>query len=70
MWFEVFEEDIGGDFEQDVGDEEDDKGCVELVVFKFKFYREIEDVCVGDVDLVWWLINKVCMIKWLKIVIY
>jgi hypothetical protein len=40
------------------------------VVFKSKFHREIEDVRVGDVDSVWWPINKARMTKWLKIVTY
>lgn len=52
MGLEVLEEDIGGDLEEDVGDEEDDEGGVELVVFEAEFDGEVEDVCVGDVDAV------------------
>ena len=54
MGAELFQQDVGGDLEDAVGDEEDDEGRVELdaVCAEPEVLGQVKDVCVGDVDAV------------------
>lgn len=47
----LFQQDVGRDLEEDVRDEEDDKGCVVAVVsVEVKFLAKAKDIGVGNVD--------------------
>ena len=49
MRFETFENDVGGDLEEDVGDKKDGKCSVVLVSDQAQFLYQAEDGCVGNV---------------------
>ena len=51
---QLLEENIGGDLEEDVGDEENDESSVVLRPSETKLLGQAKDVCVGDVDAVCW----------------
>lgn len=51
--FHLFEEDVGRDLEEDVGDEKDDQSSVVAIVpYQIKFRAEAKDVCVCNVDTI------------------
>lgn len=52
MGFEILQDDIGRKFAQDVRDEEDEEGNIELVSFQFEVAFEAEQSSISDVDSV------------------
>jgi hypothetical protein len=58
MGLEALEKNIGGDLEEDVWHEEDDKGGVVFCLFETKLFRETKDIGVGDIDTVCTLRDK------------
>jgi len=46
---EAFEEDVGRDLEDDVGDEENYQSCVILGALKIQVSRQAVDVCIGNI---------------------
>lgn len=50
MWGEEFENEVGGDFEEEVGDEENGDGNLELLGGEWEVFFEVVEVGVVDVD--------------------
>ena len=50
MRTQLFEQDVGGNFEDDVGDEENDKRCIKAIISgEVEVGGQTKEVCIGDV---------------------
>ena len=52
MRLELFEENVGGNLKEDIGNEEDGEGDIGLVAFEVQVFGQTEGEGVGDVDAV------------------
>ena len=52
MRLQPFQQHVGRDLEEDVGDEEDGEGHIRLVAFEVQVLRQTEREGVGDVDAI------------------
>ena len=52
MGFEAFEEEIRGDFEENIRDKEDDEGSVVFIATEAEIFGEAVDIGVCNVDAI------------------